>query len=106
MRVRENLVRGVRLAWDASPRTFVRIVALGLVGASIPPMVVWLGKRLVDLIVGGTHGAQHSADLWPTVLALGILAGIGQALTQIQGAEQELFSLRVSYHARRRSLRS
>lgn len=103
-RVRENLVRGVRLAWDASPRTFAGIAALGLVGASIPPMVVWLGKRLVDLIVDGSHGALHSADLWPTVLALGVLAGIGQALTQIQAGAQELFSLRVSYHARRRFL--
>jgi len=101
-RVRENFVRGVRLAWEASPRTFVGITTLGLVGASIPPMVVWLGKRLVDLIVAGSHGALQFADLWPTVLALGVLAGIGRALTQIQGAEQELFSLRVSYHARRR----
>jgi ABC-type multidrug transport system fused ATPase/permease subunit len=101
-RVRENFVRGVRLAWEASPRTFLGITALGLVSALIPPVVVWLGKHLVDLIVSGAHGVLHFKDLWPTVLGLGILAGISRALGQIQAAEQELFSRRVTVHARQR----
>jgi ATP-binding cassette, subfamily B, bacterial len=101
-RARENFARGVRLAWEASPVTFVLITAIGLVAALIPPVVVWLGKRLVDLIVTGMHGRLTFGALWPTVLVLGILAGIGRAAGQIQGAEQELFSVRVGQHARRR----
>lgn len=101
-RVRENLVRGVRLAWDASRPTFIGIAVLGFIGALIPPVVIWLGKRLVDLIVAGLQGALTFSDLWPTVLALGVLAGIGRAIQQVQGAEQELFAWRVGAHARRR----
>jgi ABC-type multidrug transport system fused ATPase/permease subunit len=72
--------------------------------ALIPPVVVWLGKRLVDMIVEGAAGRLTFADLWPTVLTLGILAGITRALQQIQGGEQELFSTRVSAYARKRFL--
>jgi ATP-binding cassette subfamily B protein len=104
-RVRENFVRGVRLAWAASPPAFLFVAAVGLVTALLPPIVVWLGKRLVDLIVTGAHGRLHFHDLWPTVLALGILAGVGRALTSVQSAEQELFSRRVANHAEERFYR-
>jgi ABC-type multidrug transport system fused ATPase/permease subunit len=103
-RVRENFVRGVKLAWDASPLAFLGITAIGFVAALIPPVVVWLGKRLVDLIVRGGHGALHFSDLWPTVLALGILAGIARALQGIQAAEQELFAEQVGNRAEQRFL--
>ena len=103
-RVRENLVRGVRLAWDASPEMFVWVCTIGLVGALIPPVVVWLGKHLVDLIVLGIQGAAEFRDLLPTVVMLGVLAGVSRAIAGIQGSEQELFAWRVTAHARRRFL--
>src|SRR5688572_17022207 len=95
-RVRDNFVRGVRLAWDASPGGFVWVAGLGLVTAILPPIVVWLGKHLVDLIA---EGGLRFGQLWPTVLALGILGGITRALTQVGNGEQWLFSRRVSYRA-------
>ena len=101
-RVRRNFVRGVRLAWDASPGGFVWVAALGLVGAILPPIVVWLGKHLVDLIAFGASRGLRFGQLWPTVLALGILGGITRALTQVGNGEQWLFSRRVSYRAMQR----
>jgi hypothetical protein len=65
---------------------------------------VWLGKHLVDLIVEGAHGALHFADLWPTVLALGILAGVARAEQGILAAEQEIFAERVGNRAQQRFL--
>lgn len=96
----KTFARGVRLAWDSSPRIFAWIAALGLAGALIPPVVIWFGKRLVDLIAEGSGGRLDFADLWPTVLALGVLAGVARAITQIQSSEQELFGWIVGARAR------
>ena len=101
-RARDNFKRGVRLAWDASPTAFIVLSAVGVVGALIPPVVVWLGKDLVNEIVHGLGGRLHFRDLWPTVLLLGVLAGVARAMQGIQSSEQELFSRRVNIHARRR----
>jgi ATP-binding cassette subfamily B protein len=104
-RVRENFVRGVRLAWAASPPGFLFVAALGLFTALLPPVIVWLGKRLVDLIVTGAHGRLTFHDLWPTVLALGIITGVSRALQSVQNTEQELFNRRIANHAEERFYR-
>ncbi len=90
------------MAWEASPTAFIVLSLVGMLAALIPPVVVWLGRDLINLIVRGLGGRLHASALWPTVIALGVLAGLGRALQGIQGSEQELFSRRVNIHARQR----
>lgn len=104
-RVRENFVRGVRIAWEASPRGFLVTAALATVSALLPPVLVWFGKHLVDLIVEGLTGGRLTfADLLPTVIALGVFAGAERALTIFRFNKQELFAWRVEQHATGRFL--
>ena len=66
-------------------RTFGILSVVGMLGALIPPVVVWLGRDLINDIVHGLHGKLHFHDLLPTVLALGVLAGLSRAIQGIQG---------------------
>ncbi len=101
--LRDNLVRGLRIAWDAQPRAFVVMTALAIVTALISPLVIWLGKRLVDQIVSGAGHAQL-AELMPGIALLGIAAAADRALSAYRASHQELFSRRVERHAMHRFL--
>ena len=92
----------VRLAWQAEPRTFVAMIALSLLPATIPPIMVVLGKRLVDLV---SRGADPNNELLPLVFALGIFAAIQRVTGTLIGTRQELFGRRVYLEAERRFLR-
>jgi len=71
----------------------------------LPPVMVWLGKHLVDLVVdGASNPAITGRDLAPTVVALGVTAAVLRALGTIQGHRQTLFSSTVELHAERRLL--
>jgi ATP-binding cassette subfamily B protein len=102
--VRHNLARGIRLAWEASPAAFVGAAAVVTVGALIPPVVVWLGKHLIDLIVAGIQGRGTFGDMTSTVVALGILTGLQRAVQIYGNNQQQLFAWRVENHATRRFL--
>ena len=87
---RQNLRGGLALAWRASPRYFIAIAALALVAAAMPPLEVWLGKHLVDLIT-----VDKAADPLPTVIALGLAFGAQRVLRVVRMTQQELFASRV-----------
>jgi ATP-binding cassette subfamily B protein len=97
-----NFIRGVRLAWDASPTAFTVLCAVGIVAAVIPPIVVWLGRDLINGIVQGMGGKLPFSALVPMIVALGGLAGLSRAVQSIQASEQEIFSEKVGIQARRR----
>jgi ATP-binding cassette, subfamily B, bacterial len=40
-----------RLAWDASPRNLVFLALLTLIAATLPILIAWVGKLLVDAVV-------------------------------------------------------
>lgn len=92
----------VRLAWQAEPRTFVAMVCLSLLPAAIPPIMVVLGKRLVDLV---SRGSDPANELLPLVLGLGALAAAQRVTGTLIGTRQELFGRRVYLEAERRFLR-
>jgi ATP-binding cassette subfamily B protein len=102
--VRRNLARGIRLAWEASPAAFLGAAAVVTVSALIPPVVVLLGKHLIDLIVAGIQGRATFADMTPTVVALGLLTGLQRAAQTYGNNQQQLFAWRVENHATRRFL--
>lgn len=103
--VRRNLARGIVLAWEASPWAFLGTVAVVTASALIPPLVVWLGKHLIDLIVAGIQGRATFDDMVPTVAALGIFTGLQRAVQVYGQNQQQLFAWRVEHHALRRFLR-
>ncbi|HEY5923063.1 MAG TPA: ABC transporter ATP-binding protein [Kofleriaceae bacterium] len=101
--LRQNLARGVKLAWEASKRRFVWAAATALVSALLPPLAIWLGKHLVDLIVLG-RGKLDVADIWPAIAMFGIVAGAERAFANVRFHQQELFGRRVEMHATKRFL--
>ncbi len=103
--VRRNLARGIALAWEASPMAFLGTVGVITASALIPPVVVWLGKNLIDLIVAGIQDGGTFAPMLPTVIALGILTGLQRAVQVYGQNQQQLFGWRVEHHATRRYLR-
>lgn len=103
-RLTTTIASGLRLGWDAAPREFIAIALLVAVAGLVPPAMVWLAKRLVDLVVARPHGPGVAATIGLTVGALGVLAAGQRALGVFQSNRQDLFSERVKFHAELRFL--
>jgi ATP-binding cassette subfamily B protein len=78
---------------------FAFTAALAIVASSLPPVEVWLGKHLIDLLVLGD--AREVADLVPTSIALGLVFGGHRVLDILRSHNQELFVRRVEHHVMR-----
>lgn len=95
----------LRLSWEASPSTLLSAVAVAVVQAVIPPLTIWLGKRLVDSVVAGAGtGSSRLRDLAPTIAALGIAGAAMRVATSIASHRQRLYATTVELHAERRLL--
>ena len=103
-RVRRNLRLGLSLAWSASPKSLIRFSLLGIVGAAMPPLSVYLGATLVNRIADGRLRALSVSDLLPIVVALWLTAGLQRALGAYMGYGRNLFVRRVELEAERRLL--
>src|SRR5688572_14735707 len=91
----------LHLTWEASPSLVLTTVALSACGAVIPPIVIWPGKHLVDLVVGGADSGTSFGDVLPTVVALGTATAALRALAPIQAHRQTRFATVVELHAER-----
>ena len=104
-RRRSRLARTVRLtilmAWSADPGSFCLMIGLALVPAAIPPVVVVMGKHLVDLVAEAHFRGTSASALVPTVVALGVLTALQRGLNSILASRQELFARRVYLEAER-----
>jgi len=89
-----NLARGIRLAWDASRAQFALTVTLTLIASSLPALEVWLGKRLIDLVIAGDRTSVAS-----TAIVLGVVFGAQRMLNDVRHHQSDLYSLRVVAHA-------
>lgn len=94
----------LRLSWEAAPATLVTALVLAAFQAVIPPVMVWLGKILVDSVVEGGGGGASQGDLVPTVAALGIAAALLKLATSVAGHRQRLYATVVELHAEQRVL--
>jgi ATP-binding cassette subfamily B protein len=99
-RLWDNISGAVRLGWMASPRAFVEVAVLTVLTALLPPVVVFLGKRFVDLVVAGDRGS----GLVVLAIAFGVTELAEQFLSALSGYRQEMFSDRVVLEARSRFL--
>jgi len=103
-RVRKNLRQGIALAWAASPRSLIRYSLLGMVSATMPPIAVYLGASLVNLIAEARAQSLQLRDLLPIVIGLWIAAGAQRAVGAYMGYGRNLFVRRVELEAERRLL--
>ena len=103
-RVRKNLRLGLALAWAASPRSLIKYSSLGIVSATMPPIAVFLGARLVNRIAEARAQSLQFKDLLPIVIGLWIAAGVQRAVGAYVGYGRNLFVRRVELEAERRLL--
>src|SRR6185503_3902304 len=103
-RVRKNLRQGMALAWAASPGSLVRYSLLGIVSATMPPISVYLGARLVNRITEARLHPLQFTDMLPIVIGLWIATGVQRAIGAYSGYGRNLFVRRVQLEAERRLL--
>ena len=103
--LRLTVVRTLRLAWQADHRTFVTVILLTMAPAAIPPVMVELSKRLVDLIAASS---LQVVDARPTSSRSSSPSDCCPPCSgwsaRSQGRRQELFGRRVYLEAERRFL--
>jgi len=103
-RVRENLRKGLGLAWAASPRSLVRYSVLGMVNATMPPIAVLLGATLVNRIAEARVQSLQLTDLLTIVIGLWIVTSVQRTIGAYMGYGRNLFVRRVQLEAERRLL--
>jgi ATP-binding cassette, subfamily B, bacterial len=103
-RVRKNLKQGLSLTWAASPRSLIRYSLLGMVNATMPPIIVLLGAKLVNHIAEAHARALGIWDLLPIVIGLWLTVGAQRAVGAYMGYGRNLFVRRVELEAERRLL--
>ena len=103
-RVRENLRKGLGLAWAASPRSLVRYSVLGMVNATMPPVAVLLGATLVNRIAEARVQSLQLTDLLPIVIGLWVVTSVQRTIGAYMGYGRNLFVRRVQLEAERRLL--
>jgi len=103
-RVWKNLRQGLELAWTASPRALIRYSVLGMIGATLTPIQVFLGARLVNQIAQARAQGLSLHDIIPTIVGLWLATGVQRALGSYAGYGRQLFVRRVELEAERRLL--
>jgi ATP-binding cassette subfamily B protein len=79
----KHLPRLFRLVWDTEPRYVIVIFGFRVLRAIVPLAVLWLGKLIVDEVVGAvTHGAVSWQRLGLLLGAELLVALLGEALSR------------------------
>ncbi len=92
------------LAWAASPKLLVRYSVLGIIGAIMPPIAVYLGALLVNKIAEASAHSLQFIDMLPIIIGLWLTAAIQRALGAYAGYGRNLYVRRVELEAERRLL--
>jgi ATP-binding cassette, subfamily B, bacterial len=103
-RVQRNLRQGLSLAWAASPKALVRYTLLGMVNATLPPITVVLGARLVNQIASARAEGVPFRTMVPVLAGIWAATTIQRALGAYMGYGRNLFVRRVQLEAERRLL--
>ena len=103
-RVRKNLRQGLELAWAASPVSLVKYSLLGMVSSAMPPVSVYLGARLVNLIADARVQSLRFRDMLPVIIGLWLVTGLQRAIGAYMGYGRNLFVRRVQLEAEQRLL--
>lgn len=95
---------GMSLAWTASPRLLLRYTLLGIFNAIIPPILVYLSARLVNVIAGARLHSTKFQDILLLIIGLWITVIIQRSVGAYIGYGRNLFVRRVELEAERRLL--
>ena len=79
-RVRKNLKQGLALAWAASPRLFLRYTLLGMFSAIMPPIAIYLGAVLVNMIADARTNAVQFKDVLPIIIGIWLTTLVQRAV--------------------------
>ncbi len=80
----------------------MRYSLLGILGATLTPIMVYLGARLVNEIAQARLQSLQLKDMLPTILGLWLATGVQRALGAYTGYGRQLFVRRVELEAERR----
>ncbi|HKV74719.1 MAG TPA: ABC transporter ATP-binding protein [Gemmatimonadales bacterium] len=103
-RVRRNLRQGLELAWTADPKSLVLYSVMGMASATMSPIAVYLGARLVNQIASARAHPLVFTDFLPVVIGLWLTATIQRSAGAYMGYGRNLFVRRVQLEAERRLL--
>jgi len=103
-RVRKNLKLGLSLAWTASPKLFLRYTFVGIFNAIMPPVAVYLGSVLVDMIAVAKAEGLTFNDILPVILGIWFTIIVQRTVGTYLGYGRNLYVRRVELEAERRLL--
>ena len=103
-RVKKNLKQGLALAWAASPRLFLRYTLLGMFSAIMPPIAIYLGAVLVNMIADARTNAVQFQDVLPIIIGIWLTTLVQRAVGAYIGYGRNLYVRRVQLEAERRLL--
>jgi ATP-binding cassette subfamily B protein len=98
LRALRNLPAFFRLVWQSSPGMMLTNVILRFLKASLPFLLLYVGKLIIDrvLLLSKAHNSSSADILWKLValeFALAILSdALGKAITLIESLLGDLFS--------------
>ncbi|MBS1529790.1 MAG: ABC transporter ATP-binding protein [Bacteroidetes bacterium] len=98
LRALRNLPAFFKLVWQSSPKMMLINVILRFLKASLPFLLLYIGKLIIDQVIhlSGGHGSFSQTYLWKLVaieFALAILSdGLGRAITLMDSLLGDLFS--------------
>jgi ATP-binding cassette subfamily B protein len=103
-RVRKNLKQGLALAWAASPKLFLRYTLLGMFSAVMPPIAIYLGAVLVNMIADARTNAVRFQDVLPIIIGIWLTTLVQRAVGAYIGYGRNLYVRRVQLEAEGRLL--
>lgn len=103
-RVRNNLRKGMALAWAASPNSLLKYSLLGMLSSTMPPVAVYLGSVLVNQIAFAQARSLTFGDFIPVLAGLWVATALQRSIGAWMGYGRNLFVRRVQLEAERRLL--
>jgi ATP-binding cassette subfamily B protein len=90
----------IRQVWETQPWFTVTIAALRLARTVVPVATLWVGKLIIDAVIGARAGSSNLSRLWKLVFLEIAIVVLGQILARcsslVEGLLGELFSHRIS----------
>lgn len=102
--MRRNLTQGMQLAWAASPNSLVKYSIAGMLNATMPPVTVYLGAKLVNQIAFAQQRGLTFRDFIPILAGLWLATAVQRSIGAWMGYGRNLFVRRVEIEAERRLL--
>jgi ATP-binding cassette subfamily B protein len=96
--------RLLRLVWRVNPRLLLSLITLTLLGGLLPAVTIFVNAQLIETLAAAVQQPAAAVTLSNTFVVLLALLGavsvLGQLLTRLQSAVENLYRVRVADHVR------